>query len=180
MCAATAVDDHDHDDKDINKGMERSRRRFRRPRPLTGPLDAEADETEVLQAELTLLREENARLKGAQVARADVSRLLGRARSLPSSEVDPDSLSDDTAQMLVDGLVIRESLFEICQEIERLMLAFEARLDALASTPLRAAGQVGRLPGGHMAGPRRASPPSRAPAAAVNGAAVNGHDPSAA
>jgi hypothetical protein len=82
--------------------------------------------------------------------------------------------------MLVDGLVIRESLFEICQEIERLMLAFEARLDALASTPLRAAGQMGRLPGGHMAGPRRASPPSRAPAAAVNGAAVNGHDPSAA
>jgi hypothetical protein len=176
MCAATAFDDHERDRKDIdNKGMERSRRRFRRPRPLGSPPDVEGDETSSLQAELMLLREENARLKAAQLQRDDVSRLLGRARSLPSSEVDPDSLSDDTAQMLVDGLVIRESLFEICQEIERLMCAFGARLDALASTPLGAAGQVGLRAGGRKTGPRRASPPSRAPAAAMNG-----HDPTAA
>ena len=35
--------------------------------------------------------------------------------------------------MLVEGLVIRESLIEICHEIERSMVIFEARLDALAS-----------------------------------------------
>ena len=35
--------------------------------------------------------------------------------------------------MLVEGLVIRESLIEICHEIERAMVVFEARLDALAS-----------------------------------------------
>ena len=36
--------------------------------------------------------------------------------------------------MLVEGLVIRESLLEICQEIERAMVSFEARLKALEST----------------------------------------------
>ena len=36
--------------------------------------------------------------------------------------------------MLVEGLVIRESLLEICQEIERVMVWFEARLKALEST----------------------------------------------
>ena len=41
-------------------------------------------------------------------------------------------MTDDTAQMLVDGLVIRESLLEICQEIERSMVVFQAQLHALA------------------------------------------------
>ena len=36
--------------------------------------------------------------------------------------------------MLIEGLVIRESLLEICQEIERAMVSFEARLKALEST----------------------------------------------
>ena len=80
-----------------------------------------------------LLREENARLKSAQHQPSDISRLLGRARSLSSAQVDRDGLSDETAQMLVDGLVIRESLLEICQEIERSMVAFVAKLNALAS-----------------------------------------------
>ena len=35
--------------------------------------------------------------------------------------------------MLVEGLVIRESLIEICHEIERSMVVFEARLEALSS-----------------------------------------------
>jgi hypothetical protein len=112
----------------------RPRRRFRRAGALT------ADERSVIgepiasvHAELVLLREENARLKAAQHRRADVSRLLDRARSLPTAAADRDGASDDTAQLLFDGLVIRESLLEICREIERAMVAFEAKLDALAS-----------------------------------------------
>jgi hypothetical protein len=42
-------------------------------------------------------------------------------------------MSDDTEQLLVEGLLIRESLLEICQEIERSMVAFEAKLNALAA-----------------------------------------------
>src|SRR4051794_17524792 len=108
------------------------RRRFRRrsdqvPEAL-GDTDAAA-----VHAELLLLREENARLKAAQHQRADVSRLIGRARSLTNAELDHDSLSDDVEQMLVEGLLIRESLLEICQEIERSMVAFEGKLNALAA-----------------------------------------------
>jgi hypothetical protein len=112
----------------------RARRRFRRPGPLPGDERAGAGEPLAsVHAELVLLREENARLKAAQHRRADVSRLLDRARSLPTAADDRDGASDDTAQLLFDGLVIRESLLEICREIERAMVAFEAKLDALAS-----------------------------------------------
>jgi hypothetical protein len=112
----------------------RGRRRCRRAGPLA--VDDRSGMGESLasvHAELVLLREENARLKAAQHRRADVSRLLERARSLPSAANDRDGTSDDTAQLLFDGLVIRESLLEICREIERAMVAFEAKLDALAT-----------------------------------------------
>lgn len=110
-------------------GSYEPRRRFRRRSDqVAGGLgDAAA-----VHAELLLLREENARLKAAQHQRADVSRLIGRARSLTNAELDHDSLSDDVEQLLVEGLLIRESLLEICQEIERSMVAFEGKLNALA------------------------------------------------
>ena len=113
----------------------RGRRRFRR---VAGTLEddgrpAAGDPLDSVHAELVLLREENARLKAAQHRRADVGRLLDRARSLPAATADSGGASDDTAQLLFDGLVIRESLLEICREIERAMVAFEAKLDALAT-----------------------------------------------
>jgi hypothetical protein len=113
----------------------RPRRRFRR---VAGALEddrrlAAGDPLDSVHAELVLLREENARLKAAQHRRADVGRLLDRARSLPSATADSEGAGDDTAQLLFDGLVIRESLLEICREIERAMVAFEAKLDALAT-----------------------------------------------
>ena len=45
--------------------------------------------------------------------------------------------------MLVEGLVIRESLLEICRQIERAMVCFEARLRALGG---RATGAEPRPP----------------------------------
>ena len=113
----------------------RGRRRFRR---VAGTLEDDGrpgagDPLDSVHAELVLLREENARLKAAQHRRADVGRLLDRARSLPAATADSGGASDDTAQLLFDGLVIRESLLEICREIERAMVAFEAKLDALAT-----------------------------------------------
>ena len=90
-----------------------------------------------MRAELLLLREENARLKAAQHQRADVSRLIGRARSLAAAEPDRDSISDDVEQLLVEGLLIRESLLEICREVERSMVAFEGKLNALVAVTAR-------------------------------------------
>ena len=111
------------------------RRRFLRARAAGAEEDA-GDAIASLHAEILLLREENSRLRAGQHQRADVSRLLDRARSLssPDAEAERHTLDDETAQLLVDGLVIRESLLEICQEIERSMVAFEAKLSALAST----------------------------------------------
>lgn len=109
------------------------RRRFRRRTDRPEALGGDAEGLAVVHAELLLLREENARLKAAQHQRADVSRLIGRARSLTNAELDHDSLSDDVEQLLVEGLLIRESLLEICQEIERSMVAFEGKLNALTA-----------------------------------------------
>jgi hypothetical protein len=112
------------------------RRRFERPsQASTGAADSRA----ALEAEVVLLREENARLKAARHQR----NLLERRRSPRSEGLERGNLADETAQMLVEGLVIRESLIEICHGIERSMAIFEARLDALASAadqlvPLRA------------------------------------------
>jgi hypothetical protein len=105
----------------------------------TEALDQTGEPLAVLHAEVLLLREENARLRGAQHQRAELARLLGRARALPDTasdtagDTDTDTLGDEAAQMLIDGLVIRESLLELCEEIERAMVGFGARLEALAS-----------------------------------------------
>ena len=87
----------------------------------------------MLRAELILLREENARLKVAQHRAPDLGSILARARSLPTADLDRDSVDDATTRVYVEGLVIRESLLEICQGIERAMVAFEAKLRALQS-----------------------------------------------
>ena len=129
------------------------RRRFQRP----AGAGAEApDARAALEAEVVLLREENARLKAAQHQRHNVGKLLERTRSLRDQELDHGNLADETAQMLVEGLVIRESLIEICHEIERSMIVFEARLDALASAadhlvPLRGAPEEQEEGGGDVA-----------------------------
>jgi len=120
----------------------------RRPRPIAfGAPRADAESLAALHAEVVLLREENARLRGAPDQRADLARLLGRARALPDDPADRSSLGDDAAQLLVDGLVIRESLFEICEEIELAMAAFAARLEALASPAVEQA--ITPLPSPH-------------------------------
>ena len=110
--------------------MSTRRRRFERPPAGSA---GGADSRAALEAEVVLLREENARLKAARHQRYNVGDLLERTRSLRTEELDRGNLADETAQMLVEGLVIRESLIEICHEIERSMVIFEARLDALAS-----------------------------------------------
>jgi hypothetical protein len=105
-------------------------RRFERP--AAGSPGA-ADSRAALEAEIVLLREENARLRAARRQPHDVGNTLERTRSPRPEELDRGNLADETSQMLVEGLVIRESLIEICRDIERSMEMFEARLDALAS-----------------------------------------------
>jgi hypothetical protein len=102
-------------------------RRFARRRTDTG---LEIESLVALRAELLLLREENARLKAAPHRGPDLGALLGQARSSPDARAQ-DDVADETTRVLVEGLVIRESLLELCHEIERAMVAFDARLSAL-------------------------------------------------
>jgi hypothetical protein len=120
-------------DRAATQGADEPRRRFRRRSDPDVDSAGESERFAAALAELLLLREENARLKAAQHQRADVSRLIGRARSLAAAEPDRDSVSDDVEQLLVEGLLIRESLLEICQEVERSMVAFEGKLNALVA-----------------------------------------------
>jgi hypothetical protein len=113
------------------------RRRFGRRTtdpPGAAAAEEDAESFAAVRAELLLLREENARLKAAQHQHPDVSRLIGRARALATADLDRDSVSDDVEHLLVEGLLIRESLLEICREVERSMVAFEGKLNALALT----------------------------------------------
>jgi uncharacterized small protein (DUF1192 family) len=93
--------------------------------------DMPDDSLAELHAELVLLREENARLKAAEHKGPDIDGLLTRARSLSAARDDDAGVADETTKVLVEGLVIRESLLEICRQIERAMSSFEARLRAL-------------------------------------------------
>ncbi|MDA0168484.1 hypothetical protein OJ998_05235 [Solirubrobacter taibaiensis] len=105
--------------------VDRTRRFSRR----TDQPGAENDSLAELHAELVLLREENARLKAAEHAGPDIEGVLGRARRLSEARIDSDE--DEATSVLVEGLAIRESLLEICGQIERVMVRFETRLRAL-------------------------------------------------
>ena len=112
-------------------GRSGGRRRFRRRR---APDDgAAAQSVPEMRAELVLLREENARLMAAEHGPTTFGRLLGRARSLPSSQIAHEEFADEAAQALVEVVVLRDSLLEVCGELERSLGAVRAQLDAIAA-----------------------------------------------
>ena len=106
------------------------RRRFRRRRH--SPEEVATQSVPEMRAELVLLREENARLKAAEHEPPSFGRLLARARSLPAAQVPNEEYADEAAQVLVEVVVLRESLLEVCQELERSMAAVRARLISIA------------------------------------------------
>jgi hypothetical protein len=99
----------------------------RRSRKLRVVADDAGDPTVDLQAELTLLREENARLKAEKYRRPDLGTVLEQARALGEPGGAGDD-ADEAAQLLADGLMLRETLLKVCREMNQSMLALEARL----------------------------------------------------
>lgn len=118
------------------KKQSRRGRRLRRADQSSAASHPAGDEALAsLQAELVLLREENAELKAAKHNEAGVGRLLERARAVSEEAFDPENAGDETAHMLTEILVTREALRGICLEIERSMAAISARLDAMVPKP---------------------------------------------
>jgi hypothetical protein len=118
------------------KSKSRRGRRLRRGDQPSAANHPAGDETLAsLEAELVLLREENAELKAAKHSEAGVGRLLERARAVSEQPFDAENAGDETAHMLTEILVTREALRGICVEIERSMAAISARLDAMVPEP---------------------------------------------
>ena len=107
------------------------RRRFRRRRADQNGA-AHADPIEDALAELVLLREENARLKAARHQVPSFGHVVGQMRAMPDLERAEDA-ADEAAEMLAEVVVLRDSLLEVCEELERAMASVRARLHRLGS-----------------------------------------------
>jgi hypothetical protein len=127
---------------------------------------------EELEAELVLLREENARLAAEQVRAGNPGRVVEQLRAV-SGQVDvASSEADDAWEQLAEALVTRELLLSICIELERLGTRMRQQLEAeRTSEPVVV--QLGaaheRTPGGRasehaLALPRAAQAPLFSPA----------------
>jgi hypothetical protein len=108
------------------------RLRFRRRRTDRA---AGADPVAEVLAELVLLREENAQLKAARHQLPSFGRVVGQMRSLPAVDGEAEDAADAAADMLAEVYVLRESLLEVCEELERAMASARTRLVGLESAP---------------------------------------------
>jgi hypothetical protein len=116
-------------------GASEKRRLFaRRSRARLGEDRETTQQLAALNAEITLLREENTRLKMAEHQGPGLGKLLAHARALPATVDGHEDAADEAAEMLVEGLVVREALLEICEQIELSMAAVRAKLHLLATS----------------------------------------------
>jgi hypothetical protein len=136
-----------------------ARSRFRPRRVETEPDDAGSRDD--LVAEVLLLREENARLKAAAHEVPSLGRLLAQARAMPSVQAAHEDLGDEAAQMLLEGLVLRDSILAVCHELERSLAVVKVRLAEVGDpTAPEGAGvlrPVGPQDSGHEPGPEEVS-----------------------
>jgi hypothetical protein len=109
------------------------RRRFRRSRAAGVRDGATVEALQEALAELVLLREENARLSAAAHQPPSLGRVVSQVRSLAMDQDGSDDCADEAAQMIVEGVVLRESLLEVCRELERSMATLKARLSAMGT-----------------------------------------------
>jgi hypothetical protein len=88
---------------------------------------------DALQAEIALLREENARLKADEHQLPGLGTLLAHARALPTAIDGHAEATDEAAGMLVETMVIRQALLDACAQIELSMAAVKTKLDGLGT-----------------------------------------------
>jgi hypothetical protein len=90
----------------------------------------EEDEAEV-RLELTLLREENARLKASRQRPSDVGTLIEQLRLVAGHGGEAEAL-DEVWSLLTECLVIREGLERACSEIQTAIGSVQQRLRTLS------------------------------------------------
>jgi hypothetical protein len=108
--------------------------RWRIGRGLRTRAGDDAQAIDAVQAEITLLREENARLKAAEHQGPGLGTLQSHARALPIALDEREDAADEAAQMLVEATVIRQALLDACGQIELSMAAVKAKLHRLGAS----------------------------------------------
>jgi hypothetical protein len=86
-----------------------------------------------VEAEVVLLREENAGLRVAQARETGVARVLERARSLEENAAVPPGV-DGAWQALAQAVALREAIVDLCLEVEGALAGIRVRLSADCSS----------------------------------------------
>ena len=87
-----------------------------------------------LEAELALLREENARLR-TRLERGDARPWRERVHAALADGADGARAADDAAALLGECRLLHAALLDACDEVERAMRDVRDRLEALAPAP---------------------------------------------
>lgn len=104
---------------------------FGRFRSIAGRAGVDHGHVERMEAELALLREENARLRFERARRPDAGSLVERLRALAAT-TPPDEDHRDAAWHLVgEVLVMRDVLIDVCTEIGQTTITLQTRLSDL-------------------------------------------------
>ena len=86
---------------------------------------------ESIQAELVLLREENARLRFERVQRPDADSMIEHLKTLSAAQPPDEDDRDDAWHLIGEALVMREVLIDICKEIGQTSITLQTRLNEL-------------------------------------------------
>lgn len=100
---------------------------LRRLRTVRG---ADAKVLEDLHTELSLLREENARLRVERERTPDVGQVIERMRNLPATSFSGEE-GDEAWHLLTEGFVMRDALIDVCDEIQQAMVTLKSRLHSI-------------------------------------------------
>lgn len=87
-------------------------------------------EREALEAELALLREENARMKVEAARPASTGRAIERIRGAAAAAEELGQ-TDDAWQALAEATMLREVLADMCEEVQGAVAAVQKRLRSL-------------------------------------------------
>lgn len=117
-------------------GDGQSPRRLLRLRPAAGGGTASegTQRLEQLESELTLLREENARLKVERERPREASLEQQMRDLLPPPDAAADGGADEPWEILIDCMLMRDRLIDACEAIERGARDTRRRLEQLAAS----------------------------------------------
>jgi hypothetical protein len=104
---------------------------FRRFRSVGGRGGADTGYLERIEAELVLLREENARMRLERAQRPDAGSMIDNLKTLSAASAPDEERRDHTWSLISQTVVMREVLLDVCKEIGQTVITLQTRLNEL-------------------------------------------------